>query len=438
MAAGKTTTVYLRSKGGSLAVVGVTREWPGKVVAPPKGPARRGPSRFQDLQPNQKALFDQFTADYDQRTGRTYTPQEYFDSLSLSEQTTFDAVTHALLKSSLTDKAGKALGSPIDLLEGIDRIAGQYAGRGSDQQFRVYVRLTPGARAVLEESREFFRDHENTVYHVGYPYSYRQTGKEPNMQFSLSEDGRRADIDVDYRSSRSPQALFNGHLTAANSDVRVGKNPRLHNGRWNGFVAWWQDVFGRLDDASEPRPDLLFANRPSVPTPLPPDRPLGAAPERIEDAVQEFLTDWLVRRQYDQALDVLSPHAFACLNVDDDAESESLAADETRARLRELMEYAADELGSRASLSDAIVAAEPRDPSRTIVPHAFSREFMLTPVADREARQYLCGQNVTPPAQPDYHGVVFTFRHVNGGTLGLLWEREGSRWRLVSYRLMTH
>jgi hypothetical protein len=36
-------------------------------------------------------------------------------------------------------------------------------------------------------------------------------------------------------------------------------------------------------------------------TPLPPDRPSGAAPERIEDAAQEFLTDWLVRRQYDQA-----------------------------------------------------------------------------------------------------------------------------------------
>jgi hypothetical protein len=27
-------------------------------------------------------------------------------------------------------------------------------------------------------------------------------------------------------------------------------------------------------------------------------------------------------------------------------------------------------------------------------------------------------------AQPDYFGVVFTFRHVNGGTLGLLWNRE--------------
>jgi hypothetical protein len=62
---------------------------------------------------------------------------------------------------------------------------------------------------------------------------------------------------------------------------------------------------------------------------------------------------------------------------------------------------------------------------------------MLTPLVDREARQYLCGQQVTPAAQPDYHEAVFTFRVVNGGALGLLWNREEGRWRLVSYRVMT-
>ena len=45
------------------------------------------------------------------------------------------------------------------------------------------------------------------------------------MQISMSEDGLQADIDVDYRSSGSPQSLFNGHLTASNSDIRAGENP---------------------------------------------------------------------------------------------------------------------------------------------------------------------------------------------------------------------
>lgn len=437
-AVGKTTTVYLRSKGGSLTVVGVEREWPGKVVAPHREYERRGPGRYPQLHARQKALFDQFTSEYNARTGRTHAAPELFDSLRLSEQTTFDAVTHALRQSRLTDAAGNALGSPLDLVEGIDRIAGQYAGRAGDQQFRLYVRLTPEARDILEQSREFFRDHENTVYHVGFPQSYRQTGKEPNMQFSLSEDGRRADIDVDYRSSRPPKALFNGHLTAANSDVRVGRNPRLHNGRWDGFVAWWQDVFGQIDDVSEPSRDLLYANRPPVPTALPPDRPIGAAPERIEDAVQEFLTDWLIRRHYDQALDVVSPRAYACLDLDGKAGLEALSAEQAGAELRELMEYTSSQLGRRESLTDAIVAVRAGDPSRPILSHPFSREFMLTPADDREARQYLCGQRVTQPAQPDYQGVLFAFRQENSGTVALLWNREDGRWRLVSYRLMTY
>ena len=218
------------------------------------------------------------------------------------------------------------------------------------------------------------------------------------MQFSLSEDGRRADIDVDYRSSRSPRALFNGHLTSANSDVRVGENPRLHNGRWNGFIAWWQDVFGRLNDATLPSRDLLYADRPPVPTPLPPDRPLGAAPERIEDAVQEFLTDWLVRSQFDQALDALSPHAYACLNLDDNAGSEALLADQARQRLQELMEYVVDELGRATSLTDAIVATLPRDPARN----------------DRR-----------PPLQPGVHAHA---RGRSGGAAVSLWSgRDASR-----------
>ena len=56
--------------------------------------------------------------------------------------------------------------------------------------------------------------------------------------------GCARDIDVDYRSSRSPQGLFNGHITSANSDVRVGDNAKRHNGRWQGLIPWWQQVLG--------------------------------------------------------------------------------------------------------------------------------------------------------------------------------------------------
>ena len=140
------------------------------------------------------------------------------------------------------------------------------------------------------------------------------------MQFSMSEDGLRADIDVDYRSSRSPQALFNGHLTASNSDVRAGDNPTLHNGRWQGLVLWWQDVFGKLKDVdcrrrptSGPRSARRRRRRHCRPIARSMPHPIA-----IEDAAQEFLTDWLVRRQYDQALAMLSSRSYACLTLKSD------------------------------------------------------------------------------------------------------------------------
>jgi len=41
-----------------------------------------------------------------------------------------------------------------------------------------------------------------------------------------------------------PAALFNGHLTASNSDVRAGNNYDRHVNRWDGFQNWWRSFFG--------------------------------------------------------------------------------------------------------------------------------------------------------------------------------------------------
>ena len=113
-------------------------------------------------------------------------------------------------------------------MTGIDRISGHQHGRQGDEQFRVYVRLREGARETLEKSRQFARSRENTVYHVGFPVDFRQAGKMPTLQISMSEDGTKADIDVDYRSSKMPEAMWNGHLSSANSDVRAGDNHARH------------------------------------------------------------------------------------------------------------------------------------------------------------------------------------------------------------------
>lgn len=425
--------VFVRKSANGFEVVGIERRWPGKVISIPSPQPRTDRRVFADLAPAQRSLFDTFAKNYNSSRNTSYSSEDVFDRLTISEQTTFYGITHAAMHSPLSDRQGGSLGTAIDRIDSIERIAGQYAGRAGDEQFRLYVTLKPDTRDVFEKSKEFVRDHENTVYHVGYPHSYRQIGKEPNMQISVAEDGLSADIDVDYRASKTPQSMFNGHLTAANSDIRVGDNSIKHGARWNGLITWWQS-FGRLAQAVPEQPDLLNVDRPEAPTPLPPDRPMGASPDRIEDAVQEFLTDWLVRRQYDQALQFLSSRSYACLTLSEDSREQALDAASARRELKRLMEYAASKLGPRSTLTSAIEAFRLRDPTRQVIDHAFNREFLLLPLTEAQARPYLCDNASAQPTGGEYVGAVFQVRTAGGGVLGLLWTREEGTWRLVSYQ----
>src|SRR5689334_11370018 len=190
---------------------------------------------YEELSPAQKKLIDEWYAEYNQMTHDNSQPTEY-NQFSLSTRTTFEAVTHALMTTELTDKSGKSMGNALDLVQSIEAINGKVPRARGDLQFRIYVVLKPDALQKLKASSEFFRDRDNTVYHHGYPLNYRQDGGTPSIQISVAKDSRHADIDVDYRSAKFPEALFNGHLTAANSDVRARGNTQKHLQRWQGLT----------------------------------------------------------------------------------------------------------------------------------------------------------------------------------------------------------
>ncbi|HJS74073.1 MAG TPA: hypothetical protein VJ921_07300, partial [Vicinamibacteria bacterium] len=433
----KSTVAYFRKRAGALELVGLEYDWPGKVLADSRLDVDTGVSRYGDLDGVQKELFDSYAKAYNQRAGFDLTPQEYFDSLTISERTTYDAVTHALTNTVMSDQNGEPLGRAIDLVTGIERIAGQYYGRAGDQQFRLYVYLKDGAREVLEKSSGFELTEINTVYHVGYPYSYRQEGL-PSIQFSISEGGDKADIDVDYRSSKFPRAMFNGHLTSANSDVRAGDNPERHTGRWSGFVAWWREVFGRVpfEDEAESGPDLLTREPPEIPTALPPNRSFDEELLTLPDAAQEFLTDWLVRRNVDEASRFLSHRVLACVDVDDDLDEDFLRAGGAESTLRHAMEFTLDELGEVDDLTEAIEAVLPWRESMRVQSHPFEKDFAVLDLTSRDASAYLCGETLAsedPNAYGTYFGVVFRWRVPGGGSFGLVWSRENGSWRVVSY-----
>ncbi len=208
---------------------------------------------YKRLKGRQVTLFDQWSAEQNKKDGTNLHSATLYASLTPSQRSTYEAVTHALSRSRLTDDGGRPLRpSALDLVTTIDAIAGQVKGARGDVQFRLYVQLVTDAQEVLTRAREFFRDKDNTVFHKDFPKNFRQRGRVPTMQISIAKEGTQADIDVDYRSSRPPKALVNGHLRAANSDVRVGGNYLGHVGRWFGLIRWWRII---LDPTAEPEPE---------------------------------------------------------------------------------------------------------------------------------------------------------------------------------------
>ena len=271
-------------------------------------PPQRFGGAYSELDERRQQLVGDWVARFTKVTGQGLDARSFYDTiLSLSAKTTFDAVTHALLTTPLTDASGQKFGDGLSLIERVDSVKGEVAGASGDRQFRLYVRLTANAREMLNRSREFKRGVDNTVYHKGYPINYREQRGTPSIQVSIAMDGRLADVDVDYRASVFPVSLFNGHLSAANSDVRAGNNAERHAGRWSGFQNWWGSFFGANLERAPAKDTIPAFTLPKVPR---------AGNKNISEMVPDFLQAWLVEGDVVAAMGYVSERSYACLAQD--------------------------------------------------------------------------------------------------------------------------
>ncbi len=246
---------------------------------------------YAELLPEQKALVDDWFRRFAEVVKKPVSAEDGYDNLPLSTKTTFSAVTHALIHTPLTDQSGAVLGaSAIIVIDRVDTVAGKIAGARGDQQFRIYVELKPDALEILARSREFGRWAGQYRYHKGFPICYRSRAGTPSLQVSATKDGKRADIDVDYRSSKFPVFLVNGHLTASNSDVRSGDNDERHN----QTVGWPVKLVAQFSGSA----DTLTWFSVGGATRQEPAIKDNAKPEV---AVHDFLNSWLVDQRPDLA-----------------------------------------------------------------------------------------------------------------------------------------
>ncbi len=365
-------------------------------------------------------------------TGQKLETGPFYDELmTFSSKTTFDAVTHALMTTQLTDVSGTRIGDALELVERVETVRGELPGASGDHQFRMYVRLTADALDHLERSREFKRGVDNTVYHKGYPINYRAEGGAPSIQVSIAPDRRRADIDVDYRAWGFPAALFNGHLTASNSDVRAGNNSDRHSARWAGLQNWWGSFFGiRLERAPAAAEKMSALAIPKTPR---------AGKKNIEVMVNDFLNAWLVEGDSMAAMGYVSDRAYACLAQNSDDPS---AFDRGMAPFQLLINLKAahDALGKRESLVGLTTGVRLAAPALRVVNQPHHAQFVISAVPDDVAATFDCESRLTlgdakkvARSYGKYFGATFNVSGQKDQRVALLWAKENGYWKIVSW-----
>jgi hypothetical protein len=401
-----------------------------------KDPPRSG-GRFDTLRPEQQRLVTRWVGEYMRITGKSLTPAESYDKMSASTRATFEAVTHALLNTTLTAQDGSSLGTGLDLVQLVEAVQGQIPGLRGDRQFRLYVLLEPDALDRLSRSQQFKRTHDNAVYHVGYPICYRQRGGAPSLQVSVTSTGRRADIDIDYRSTHPPFVLFNGHLRSSNSDVRVDRNFDRFVRRWGEIGDWWHDLIGRLA-----LPQFEGTIRLSFGVEIP-AKPRIRSDRPVSEAAFDFYRKWLVDGVPEQAMAYVSVRSYACLP--EYGTGESLDSELAALRILEHMRRGLTAYGRSADLSEAIQRVALNQSGSSPVPHAHRALFTVHQLTDTAARAMDCveRQRVTL-AEPlpfggdelgGYYAVSTRLLRESGAqpVLTQLWTKEGGAWKVVSW-----
>jgi hypothetical protein len=399
-------------------------------------------SDYARLEGRQKILLNDWVRRENQKRGQELTPVQRYAGLTVSQRSTYEAITNALTESRLTNRAGREIGSPIDLITRIDNIAGKIEGEGGDKQYRLYVRLNRNALSRLKTTKTFHRGKDNKIFHREYPYNFRQVGKTPTMQISVSRNGLRADIDIDYQSSSFPAALFNGHLKASNSDVRPTSHYKKHTRRWDGLLDWWDDLINSGGpshnyDKTHRRSDHITVS--------------GARKKeevrQVTAAIDEFLRLWLVQSRLDRAAAFAARKMRVCSDLDDNAQIRVSGTRSTRSLFTQLLREVDRRNKKHSRIDQVISAIDSHDPQIKVIAHKNKDVYSLGNISKTHYDHFICRNKYSPLTNnltrerygADYVSIFgFTSNREISGALIFLWEKERGKWKIVSFDILTH
>jgi hypothetical protein len=245
-----------------------------------------------------------------------------------------------------------------------------------------------------------------------------------------------SDIDVDYRASGFPKGLVNGHLSAANSDVRAGNNLDLHDGRWSGLNGWWRNVFGQLGGGGKPVPENATESHGHIPL-----NPGVKADQGVDKSVHDFLQSWVVEKQPNKSVAYFSRQSYPCLETTVQKTSKSAPQGMIRLRTLMAMQKFSDGIGKANSVADVFGPADKWSAALKDGKNAYSSEFLLVSVPpDMEPDERCVAARSDDPAnRPKDKFFATAFRGKQGDSrnkvMRLLWAQEGGYWKITAIRL---
>src|SRR5688572_24873683 len=99
------------------------------AIAHAQQPEARFGGAYSELGDRRQQLIDNWVARFIKTTGQQVEAGPFYDNvLALSTKTTFEAVTHALMTTALTDRTGASLGDALALVDRVDSVRGEVEG----------------------------------------------------------------------------------------------------------------------------------------------------------------------------------------------------------------------------------------------------------------------------------------------------------------------
>ena len=204
----------------------------------------------------------------------------------------------------------------------------------------------------------------------------------------------------------------------------------------------------KIADEADPK---MVATAATPATPKVPPMPRVNGDPKLIQAVQQFLSAWFVKQEYETALSFLSPKSYVCLDFSGDPAKKGLGPEQARKAILDGFEKAAQAIGKKANLEDAIRAVPAQHELMKTVTHKYENAFSLTSLPDGMAEDNMCssadrgkgkGTELDDPRNKIYgHYYVSSFElKVSGGepaSLHCMWGLDDGSWKILAWKVVS-